>query len=605
VQIACESLEPRRLFAAGDQDLTYGDNGFLRLRFADAAYQFMPGSDPAGTATVVAMSADSATFSLRRFIAGVADATAGPNGTIATIPLPFDVPAGKRAAPARIWNLSGGRTLVEFLVANRITSAEGYYVRLNADRSLDTTYGSGGVAYVPGGFWLDAVQQGDKFVALREASTPYSTVARYTDEFELDATFGNGGISRPGERMAEITAQPDGKIVLATWDVARVVRLTSGGLLDPTFAGDGIAETGILQNSTAIAVDAAGRIVVSGSGSITRLTSAGATDTTFGTNGTITPDIPFTDAILPDGTVLPGTGGTPIEFGMVLRVTPGGQFDADFGHAFVSLGMFEPLLDRTVEVLRDPQVSTPQPDGSVLVSRRFVDGRFVQVRLEDGGAAPGVVTLAGGVMTVAGTNEDDHILINPLGGAIGTRQGVGRSFDPDLVTAYRVDALGGDDIVVVREDDPAKPAVIFGGLGDDRLAGDRGNDTIFGNAGNDRIEGYGGDDLLHGNGGRDKLSGGPKMNEPGNSTAGDDRIFGDEGDDSLAGEGGADILDGGTGNDRLDGGDGADRMMGSDGNDTFVSNGDENAVDDLYGGGGTDTLLAGDEDDLLTDIETT
>jgi uncharacterized delta-60 repeat protein len=604
-----EPLEPRRLCAAGDQDLTYGDGGFLRLSFGQAAYQFLPGSDPAGSATVVGMSADGASFSVRQFNAGVPDATAGPNGTIATIPLPFDVPAGKRVAPARIWNLSGGRTLIEFLVPATSTSADGFYVRLNADRTLDTTYGNGGVVMVHGGFWLDAVQQGDKLVALREAGGVRPTVARYTDQLELDATFGgDNGIISTGGRPSKIAIQPDNKIVLADRESGHVFRLTADGMFDATFDGDGIAESGDIETVSAIAVDTAGRIVVNGVRTITRLTPTGLPDTTFGTSGRLVP-FPATgssssDVVLPDGTLLDGTFD---DFVHVFRITPGGQYDASFGRAFVNLGMFEPLPDPTVEVIRDPQTSSAQADGSVLVSRRLSDGRFVQVRLEAGGAAPGVVTLNGGVMTVTGSDDDDFIVINPVGRFVGTRQGVGRRFEPGEVTSYSVDAGAGDDAVVVREDD-SRPAVIFGGVGDDRIAGSRGDDTLFGNAGNDRIDGHEGHDLIHGNGGRDKLSGDTGIEGASFGPDGNDRLFGGAGGDWLAGGDGDDILDGGVGDDYLDGGAGADRMMGNDGNDTFVSADAGTAdpgIDDLYGGGGTDSLLSGDAEDLLTDIETT
>jgi hypothetical protein len=47
MRLTIESLEPRRLCAAGDQDLSFGDNGFLSHRFGETPYQFLPGSDPA------------------------------------------------------------------------------------------------------------------------------------------------------------------------------------------------------------------------------------------------------------------------------------------------------------------------------------------------------------------------------------------------------------------------------------------------------------------------------------------------------------------------------------------------------------------------------
>src|SRR5215213_3742245 len=140
-----DRLEPRRLCAAGDQDLSFGDNGFVRLQFGETPYQFLPGSDPTGTAHVVSMNANGLSFDVRKFINGVADTSVGPKGSIVTIPLPFTAPEGSTTKVGRVWQLSGGRTLVEFTTRNTTIVAgdafpDGHYIRLNADYSLDTTY---------------------------------------------------------------------------------------------------------------------------------------------------------------------------------------------------------------------------------------------------------------------------------------------------------------------------------------------------------------------------------------------------------------------------------------------------------------------------------
>src|SRR5215213_7961751 len=114
-----DRLEPRRLCAAGDQDLSFGDNGFVHLRFGETPYQFLPGSDPTGTAHVASMNANGLSFDVRKFINGVPDATAGPKGSIITIPLPFTAPEGTQAKPGRVWQLSGGRVLLEFTTPNQ------------------------------------------------------------------------------------------------------------------------------------------------------------------------------------------------------------------------------------------------------------------------------------------------------------------------------------------------------------------------------------------------------------------------------------------------------------------------------------------------------
>lgn len=65
-----------------------------------------------------------------------------------------------------------------------------------------------------------------------------------------------------------------------------------------------------------------------------------------------------------------------------------------------------------------------------------------------------------------------------------------------------VDALGGNDLVLVRGRGAA-PAIICGGAGDDVLIGGKGNDVIFGGPGNDILIGNKGDDFLNGGPGAD------------------------------------------------------------------------------------------------------
>src|SRR5439155_8562683 len=137
-------------------------------------------------------------------------------------------------------------------------------------------------------------------------------------------------------------------------------------------------------------------------------------------------------------------------------------------------------------------------------------------------------------------------------------------------TRVRVDALGGDDRVTLRNLNV--DAVVDAGAGNDvvdgsgvvagklTLLGGAGDDTLIGGSGDDRLEGGPGDDTLVGGAGNDTLVGG----------AGNDRLIGDGGDDVLLGRAGDDFLPG------------------------------KNV---LIGGPGNDTLICGSRKDLVIDGE--
>src|SRR5688572_25720509 len=206
-----ETLEMRRLLSAGDQDLAYGDNGFLTFRFGSTPYQFLPGSDPTGAATVVSMTSSGRSFMLRKFNNGLADTSAGPAGIISEESLPLSIPTGRQPVPSRIWLLSGGRTLIEFIFRSGVSSSNnGLFVRLTSDNQLDRTYGQGGGVYFSGRFPLETAQQGDKLLAIVGSHK----VSRHHDDGTVDTTFGNRGFVNLSLSRKRLLVQPDGKILV-------------------------------------------------------------------------------------------------------------------------------------------------------------------------------------------------------------------------------------------------------------------------------------------------------------------------------------------------------------------------------------------------------
>src|SRR2546428_1153452 len=182
----------------------------------------------------------------------------------------------------------------------------------------------------------------------------------------------------------------------------------------------------------------------------------------------------------------------------------------------------------------------------------------------DGGS--GVNSIQSAVVTTAiGTGSEGADVIDvsetPAGVILITVNGTTSTFSAG--THVRVDALGGDDRVTLRN--LKADAVVDGGAGSAVGEGSgviAGRLALLGGAGEDRLIGGGGDDGLEGGPGNDALQGGA-----GNDTllggAGDDRLVGGIGDDSIAGGDGDDVVawSRGDGNDSIDGGGGLDLVV--------------------------------------------
>jgi Ca2+-binding RTX toxin-like protein len=218
-------------------------------------------------------------------------------------------------------------------------------------------------------------------------------------------------------------------------------------------------------------------------------------------------------------------------------------------------------------------------------------------------------TLAGGVLTVTGTDGNDLIVVRQIAGAISVRGmqiDVGGTLQSSVpaasVTAVDVNALGGNDRVRLGTlhigatvDAGGGNDSVLGGLGDDSVSGGVGDDVLNGAAGDDSINGGAGDDRELGARGNDDLAG-DVGDDSLNGGLGDDSIQGGDGNDHASGELGDDSLNGGAGDDSVNGGMGNDDVNGEAGDDS-VSGG--LGRDDLRGGTGDDSAFGGLGDDSV------
>jgi len=190
--------------------------------------------------------------------------------------------------------------------------------RLTADGQLDPTFGVGGVAthdVGPAGSQQYpttlAVQADGKILVAGWTSTTNTVrVARLNADGSLDSTYGVGGVAVlpvAGGRASVIAIQPDGKALVAgyghtgggrsDWMLARI---TTGGAPDPTFSGDGVSLlefTGESDTVNDLAVLPDGRILVGGVVAVgannsrmafARYLPDGRLDPSFGRGGTYT-----------------------------------------------------------------------------------------------------------------------------------------------------------------------------------------------------------------------------------------------------------------------------------------------------------------------------
>ena len=256
-------------------------------------------------------------------------------------------------------------------------------------------------------------------------------------------------------------------------------------------------------------------------------------------------------------------------------------------------------------------------------------------------AANFTAALADGVLAINGSEQADTIIVRQANNQI-TIDGFDGKFDASKVTALKIDARGGDDVISLNTVGHIvdKPSMIDAGAGNDFVRGGRGNDIVnlgagddyastgggddivFGGAGNDLIYTHDGNDLVYGDDGDDVITlhqgddvayGGAGKDKI-FASAGNDRIdggsdsdelYGGAGDDHILGGNGADSIWAEDGNDRVEAGSGDDQVRGGAGNDTLYGEAGADTVfgelgnDLIIGGDGSDTLRGGDGDDRL------
>jgi uncharacterized delta-60 repeat protein len=187
--------------------------------------------------------------------------------------------------------------------------------RLNADGTLDNSFGSGGkvITTITGGddfSWSVALQPDGKILLGGNSGTPAFALARYNPSGSLDNSFGAGGLVTTSIGGAAcdgrvVKIQPDGKILLgggstlAGNDDYAIVRYNPDGSLDGSFGVGGMVVIPVGAGADVfwdLALEPGnGKIILGGYGinpssgnydfALVRLRANGIPDLTFGNNG--------------------------------------------------------------------------------------------------------------------------------------------------------------------------------------------------------------------------------------------------------------------------------------------------------------------------------
>jgi uncharacterized delta-60 repeat protein len=324
--------------------------------------------------------------------------------------------------------------------------------RINPNGTLDTSFGSKGIATAPfaasnnaEGVFFQVIQPDGKIVALGQtADNTHGELARFKPDGSLDPTFGQGGmVTGPVLDPYSLLLQADGKLVMvgapnAQTNGLELARFNADGTLDTSFGSGGIvtnssfgfqAVAGAIYPVAGTAND--GKIIVEGGARVemARYNPDGSLDSTFGNGG--------------------------------LATTPSGQISADY---YNSQGV---AIQADGRIVVSGDAHPPNASG-ITTARYNVDGSLDStfgsggiVTNETSGRGHAVALQSNGATVVAGTSSNgkysDYIVARFLGGPTS-----GPAFG---VTGFPSNATAGvtQTITVTAEDASGNPNLGYTG----------------------------------------------------------------------------------------------------------------------------------------------
>ncbi len=344
-----------RAESSGALDTSFGTAGFSTVTYGSkavaAATIVQPNGDIVTVGEAWEASGQAAMIFTRMTPVGKLDASFGQGG-IVIVPVGDASGVDSGAALA----LEPGGQIVAVGTGQGSRGLEFAAVRLNSDGSLDSTFGSGGVALVPIGYSAIAtavVIQPNGYIVLGGAAASgshiYFAAARLTPSGSLDATFGTGGVSfltgQPPGGAWGMVLQSNGRIVLAGTEQPcsgcsssyMALGLQQNGQLDNSFANNGVFRMNFGGSALGLgaALAPSGDILFTGQAhtssggrvATVALSPDGSLDPSFGTDGVSSFAGSGVNAIAVDSSGridLAGVGAS------VVRLNPSGSIDTSF-----------------------------------------------------------------------------------------------------------------------------------------------------------------------------------------------------------------------------------------------------------------------------------
>jgi uncharacterized delta-60 repeat protein len=444
-RLRMESLEPRTMMAAGDLDPTFNGAGYAITSVSSSNYDFARDVlvQPSDHKIITVGTSSSTrtlkvgTYVVRHLENGQRDSSFGNNGIVnVTIGSNLSMHNAALQADGKILLAGGNEGDRDFAV-----------VRLNANGTLDKTFGKSGLAKTDMGATIEkieaiAVAPDGKIVvagASRVNNENQFALARYNANGSLDTTFGSGGKVltnlRPGrEGIAGIALQGDKILVAGTSSASAgnhppeftVARYTSSGALDtnaasgfgPIDPGTGLHAGFVTTlfsgseggNAANLAIQSDGKIVAVGQGHnagsgwdfvVARYDANGAPDLDFSgvghasvdfTGGTdFDADFGRSVAIQSDGKIVVGGDPAPLGFGLA-RLNTDGALDTTFGVGGLVVAADGGLRDASEIELQPWDGKLVAVGGAGASKSSFGTARFLTA--ESGGASASASAMA-------------------------------------------------------------------------------------------------------------------------------------------------------------------------------------------------------------------